>query len=86
MPHTRSAKKNLRKNRKRRLHNRVVKADIKLQIKHVLAAKDDELEKEVRAAAKRLDKAAAKGIIHSNTAARKKSQLAKLLNRKSAPA
>jgi small subunit ribosomal protein S20 len=83
MPHTRSAKKNLRKNRKRRLHNRATKGELKLQIKRVLAAKDDELVKEFRVAAKKLDKAAAKRIIHPNMAARKKAQLAKFVNRKS---
>src|SRR5947209_6727584 len=38
MPHTRSAKKSLRKNEQRRLHNRAVKRTIKEQIKKVLAA------------------------------------------------
>ena len=37
MPHTRSAKKSLRKNRKRRLANRGVKKSLKTQIKQVLA-------------------------------------------------
>ncbi len=88
MPHTRSAKKNLRKSRKRRLHNRTVKGDIKLQIKNIMSLKDgspEEMTKELQSASEKLDKAAARGIIHRNTAARKKSQLAKMLNRKSAP-
>ena len=41
---------------------------------------------EVRKAAKTLDKAAAKRVIHPNLAARKKSQLARMLNAKSNPA
>lgn len=87
MPHTRSAKKNLRKSEKRRLHNRAVKRDIKTQIKSFLEALDgpvDQLQKEYNLAAKKLDKAAAKRVIHPNLAARKKSQLARALHRKEA--
>lgn len=87
MPHTRSAKKNLRKSEKRRLHNRAVKKDIKTQIKsfqEALEGPPDQLKKEFNLAAKRLDKAAAKRIIHPNMAARKKAQLARQLHAKTA--
>ncbi|HZV04457.1 MAG TPA: 30S ribosomal protein S20 [Gemmataceae bacterium] len=87
MPHTRSAKKNLRKSEKRRLHNRSVKKDIKTQIKSFLEALNgpaDQLQKEYNLAAKKLDKAAAKRIVHPNLAARKKSQLARQLQKKTA--
>src|SRR6516225_11933102 len=87
MPHTRSAKKNLRKSEKRRLHNRAVKKDIKTQVKSFLSALDgpvDQLQKEYNLAAKKLDKAAAKRIVHPNLAARKKSQMARLLRDKKA--
>src|SRR5262245_39775045 len=87
MPHTRSAKKNLRKNKARRLRNRAIKSALKTQIKKVLAtAKDgtlDALRQEFQVAVKKLDKAAAKRPVHPNLAARKKSQLAKLVHRKS---
>jgi small subunit ribosomal protein S20 len=90
MPHTKSAKKNLRKSEKRRMHNRAVKRDIKLQVKKVLAAAEggpvEGLQTEYNLAAKQLDKAAAKRIIHPNLAARKKSQLSKLLHQKKTPA
>lgn len=89
MPHTRSAKKNLRKTEKRRLHNRAVKKVLKTQIKQFLAAMDgpiDELKKEYNLAAKKLDKAAAKRVIHPNLAARKKSQLARKLRDKTTAA
>ncbi len=90
MPHTRSANKNLRKSEKRRLHNRAAKRAIKTQIKEVFAAAEggnlDELKKEINLAAKKLDKAAAKRVVHPNLAARKKSQLARLLNSKTAAA
>ncbi len=87
MPHTRSAKKNQRKIEKRRLHNRAVKRTVKTQIKNFLAAMDgpiEQLKKEYDLAAKKLDKAAAKRIIHPNMAARKKSQLARKLHGKTA--
>jgi small subunit ribosomal protein S20 len=89
MPHTRSAKKNLRKAEKRRLHNRAAKSAIKTQIKHFEAAAEGSVEalrKEYNLAAKKLDKAAAKRIIHPNMAARKKSQLARQLHEKEAAA
>jgi small subunit ribosomal protein S20 len=85
MPHTRSAKKNLRKSEKRRLRNRAAKSAIKTQLKRFDAAVGgpiESLRKEYNLAAKKLDKAAAKGIIHRNLAARKKSQLARKLHEK----
>ena len=86
MPHTRSAKKHGRQTEKRRLHNRAIKKAIKLQIKTVLeaAAKGpaDKLREELNVIIQKLDKAAAKRVIHPNLAARKKSQLARLVNAK----
>lgn len=90
MPHTPSAKKHMRKSLKQRMHNRAVERMIKEQIKDVLevakSGKADDLKKAINIANKKLDKAAAKRIIHPNMAARKKGQLAKLLNKKAAPA
>jgi small subunit ribosomal protein S20 len=85
MPHTRSAKKNQRKSEKRRLHNRAVKRTIKTHLKRFLAAVEGPVEKlreEYNLAAKKLDKAAAKRIIHPNLAARKKAQMARKLHQK----
>ena len=89
MPHTHTAKKRGRQAAERRLRNRAVKKAIKIQIKSVFdAAKSspDKLAAEIKAAIKKLDKAAAKRVIHPNLAARKKSQLAKLLHAKQAAA
>jgi small subunit ribosomal protein S20 len=83
MPHTKSAKKNLRKSEKRRRQNRVAKRDIKEQLKsfeQALQGPIEKLREEYNKTAKRLDKAAAKKVIHSNLAARKKSQLARQVN------
>jgi small subunit ribosomal protein S20 len=86
MPHTRSAKKSLRKSEKRRVHNRAIKRAIKKQLKHFLEVCDngsvEDLRKEYTITAKRLDKAAAKRVVHPNLAARKKSQLGRLLHQK----
>jgi small subunit ribosomal protein S20 len=88
MPHTKSAKKRLRQNVKQRARNRATKKAMKLQMKAVLQAVKsgpvEQLREEVRMASKKLDKAAAKRVIHPNLAARKKSQLARLLNAKAA--
>ena len=71
MPHTPSAKKSLRKTEKRRLHNRTIKRTIKTHLKRFQAALDgplDVLKTEYNLAAKKLDKAAAQGIIHPGAA------------------
>jgi small subunit ribosomal protein S20 len=90
MPHTRSAKKHMRKSEALRIANRAVKRAIKTQIKKVVTAAEgnslDDLKKEYREAAKKLDKAAAKRIVHPNLAARKKSQLARLVHKKATAA
>jgi small subunit ribosomal protein S20 len=89
MPHTHSAKKNLRKTEKRRLHNRTAKRTIKTHLKRFEAALDgplDVLRTEYNLAAKKLDKAAARRIIHANLAARKKSQMARAIQKKVAAA
>jgi small subunit ribosomal protein S20 len=86
MPHTRSAKKNLRKTEKRRLYNRAIKKGIKKQIKQFLEVAAggtvEDLRKEYNLTAKKLDKAAARHVVHPNLAARKKSQLARQLHEK----
>ncbi|MBI2807219.1 MAG: 30S ribosomal protein S20 [Planctomycetes bacterium] len=91
MPHLKSAKKRLRQNLKRRDHNRAVKKTLRKQLKATFEVADakeiklDDLKKQATVAVKKLDKAAARGIIHRNTAARKKSQIARLINKKSQP-
>jgi small subunit ribosomal protein S20 len=86
MPHTRSAEKRLRQNEKRRLRNRAAKKAIKLQIRTFLAAVKEggDAAAEYKVTAKKLDKAAAKRVVHPNLAARKKSQLARMLHAKAA--
>ena len=84
MAHSLSAKKRVRQNIKRRARNRHRKEVIKDSVKGFTAAlSSGDLSKAATAlndAVKRLDKVAAKGTIHKNTAARKRSRLAKRLN------
>ena len=88
MAHTRSAEKRLRQNEKRRRRNRATMKGIKVQVKAFLAALKDGTPEaaatEYNAVARRLDKAAAKRVVHPNLAARKKSQLARLLDKAAA--
>jgi small subunit ribosomal protein S20 len=89
MPHTKSAKKNLRKSEKRRLYNRAVKRTLRTHLKRFLGAADgpaDQMQAEYNLAAMKLDKAASRGVIHKNLAARKKSQMARLMLKKKAGA
>lgn len=80
MPHTKSAKKRLRQNLKRRARNRAVKSALRTQVRKVREAIEAgdlaKAEAEFRLAAKKADQAAAKGVIHRNKAARIKSRLA----------
>ncbi len=80
MPNSPSAKKRQRTNEDRRIRNRAVKSGVKTQVKKVIAAAAVgnivDGESEMRLAMKKLDQAAAKGVIHKNAAARTKSRLA----------
>ena len=82
MPNNPSAAKRMRQEQKRRLHNRSIKSLVKTQITKARQAIDNEADAEaaVRAAVSELDRAAKKGVIHPNNAARRKSRLMKQLN------
>ena len=83
MPNSASAKKRLRQNETCRLRNRATKTRIRTQIRKVRAAvaagNVEESETTFRTAAKKLDQAAAKNVIHANAAARTKSRLSKAI-------
>jgi small subunit ribosomal protein S20 len=79
MPNSPSAKKRQRTNELSRIRNRATKSVIKTQLKRVTASvaagKVPDAETEFRQATKKLDQAAAKGVIHRNAAARTKSRM-----------
>ena len=84
MAHSLSAKKRIRQNSKRRAVNRARKSSIKTQIRRftdaVLTSEAEKGEAEFRKAVRLLDRVAAKGTLHKNTVARRKSSLQKKLN------
>jgi small subunit ribosomal protein S20 len=88
LPNTKSAEKRIRQNVKRTARNRRMKSMVKTSIRRfeeaVKSGDTDTAQNTLLSATRQLDKAAAKGIIHKNTAARKKSQLTRTLNRTSA--
>jgi small subunit ribosomal protein S20 len=76
-----SQKKRNLTNLKRAERNKAVKSELKTRVKTAhTAAGTDTAEEALRVAVKRLDMAAAKGVIHPNQAARRKSRLMKKLN------
>ncbi|PIP17457.1 MAG: 30S ribosomal protein S20 [Parcubacteria group bacterium CG23_combo_of_CG06-09_8_20_14_all_35_9] len=79
-----SAKKALRQSKKRALRNKKIKDDLKTLIKlarRAIETKEKDKAKEAVAKATRaIDRAAQKGVIKKNNAARKKSALMKKLN------
>jgi small subunit ribosomal protein S20 len=69
-----------RQNEKRRLRNKSVRSEMRSRTKAATAAAEagaDDSAESLRMAMKRIDKAAQKGVIHKNQAARRKSRLAK---------
>lgn len=83
MPNIKSAKKRVLVIDKKTLRNRMVKSEIKTEIRKfdaAVAEKNSDAAKNLFIlCVKKLDKAAAKGVYHKNTVSRKKSQLAKAL-------
>lgn len=75
MPNIASAKKNMRKSRAATVRNRAQRSALRTALKK--AGAPDATPAAKLAAAKLLDRAARKGLIHRNTAARRKSQLSK---------
>lgn len=86
MPNNASAEKRMRQEEKRRAFNRITKTVVKTQVtkaRQAISKADQNAElsaEAVRLAVSELDKAAKKGVIHKNNAARRKSRLMKQLN------
>jgi len=71
-----------RQNEKRRLRNRTVRSELRTRTKAAVAAAEagEDGAEALAAAMQRIDTAAAKGVIHANSAARQKSRLQKRIN------
>lgn len=83
MPRIKSAKKAMRQSRRHALVNRAQRSALRTALKRVRAAGTQQEAASAYAAAVRLlDRAARKGLIHKNNAARNKSRLAKFVKTK----
>ena len=83
MPNIKSAKKRVKVIATKTLINKAANSELKTTIKKANAAienNDANKAEAIRVAVKKIDQAVAKGILHKNAAARKKSQLAKKTN------
>lgn len=80
MPRLKSAKKAMRKSRAAHERNRARRSQLRTALKKVKSAGSaKEAEAAYKEAAKLLDRAGRKNLIHRNTASRAKSRLAKLV-------
>ena len=90
MANTKSAMKRVRSSRRRAAHNQVTRSTARTYVKKARQLIEqgslDEAETVVVQAVSALDKAAEKGVIHRNNAARRKSRLVKMLNQAKASA
>jgi small subunit ribosomal protein S20 len=82
VPRIKSAKKAMRQGRARHRRNQAQRSALRTALKRVRTATSrDQASAAYRAAAQLLDRAARKGLIHSNNAARHKSRLAAVVQR-----
>lgn len=83
MANIKSQIKRNRQNEKARQRNKMVRSELQTRTKKVLTAAQngEETAESLKAAIRRIDTAATKGVLHKNTAARKKSRLIKQVRR-----
>ena len=83
MANIKSAKKRVKVLQTKTMRNKAVKSNLKTVLKKAdaaVAANAADKEAAVRLAIKKVDQACAKGLLHKNTASRKKAQLARKLS------
>ena len=86
MANIKSQIKRNKQNEKRHERNKAVRSELKTRVRNAMVAAEsgaEDTEVKVRAAVKRIDTAAAKGVIHKNQAARRKSRLIAAVTRSS---
>jgi len=80
-----AAKKSIRQDKKRQLHNQAIKSELKTLMKKleslISANKQEDAKKLLSTLMSKLDKAAKKNIVKKNNAARKKSKLSKKVSK-----
>lgn len=86
MPQRKCAAKRLRVDKTKNLHNSRIKSELKKELKSfrslIASGKTSEAKERIKTIFSKLDRAASKGLIHKNTAARRKSTLSLKLNTK----
>ena len=83
MPNIKSAKTRVRVSATKTLRNKSLNSNLKTTIKKAeaaIAGASEDRTAAVTLAIKKIDQAAAKGLLHKNTAARRKARLARKLN------
>ena len=83
MANIKSQIKRNKQNAARHERNKAVRSELKTRVKNAVSAAEDgadDVAAKALLAQKRIDKAAAKGVIHPNAAARRNSRMAKRLN------
>ncbi len=83
MPNIKSAEKRVEVTKAKTIKNTIRKSALKTAIKkcdEAISSKNESASAVLNTTAKTIDKAASKNILHKNTAARRKSRLAKALN------
>ena len=82
MPKIKSAKKAMRQGRSRAVRNKAQRSSLRTALKRVRTATNAaDAAQAYQAAAQLLDRAARKGLVHKNNAARHKSRLAKVVKK-----
>lgn len=81
MAHSKQAIKRSRQAEEKRIQNKNTRSRMKSAIKVALKAAEDDKDKALSEATKRIDKAAKANAIHANAAARYKSRMAKATNK-----
>ena len=87
MANIKSQIKRNKQNEKRHERNKAVRSELKTRVRTAMVAAEkgaDDVEAKLRAAIKRIDTAATKGVIHKNQAARRKSRLQAHVNQAAA--
>lgn len=86
MPQRKCAAKRLRVDKQKRIYNLTAKAELKKELKGlrslIALGKLAEAKEKIKIVFSKLDRAASKGLLHKNTAARRKSGLSLMLNKK----
>ena len=88
MANIKSQIKRNRQNAVRHARNKSVRSEVRTRSKRAIAAaveQADDLPAALETAVRRIDKAAAQGIIHKNQASRRKSRLMRAVNRATGP-